>query len=308
MKLNQEFSLLALVIAVMIYAPIMTSCGNDEPSNGTSNQTDGSKGNDGTTVVTSTYSVNGVQFKMVEVEGGKFSMGRWVTLSSYSIGQTEVTQELWQAVMHSNPSYFQSSTDTIYGTNLKRPVENVSWDDCQEFITKLNQMTGKNFRLPTEAEWQFAAQGGNHSLGYKYAGSNTLVDVAWCYDNIPSHEFQSAGFGPQTVATKSPNELGLYDMSGNVFEWCWDWYKEFPRFNSDPVTNPIGASSGKERVLRGGSWNQPVRPEGERYIDFFCVDRRYKKAPSYAMFHIGLRLAHGAASSLNESNITNQTN
>ena len=197
-----------------------------------------------------TFTVKGVSFTMVGVKGGTFTMGgtaeqgsdvysndkptHQVTLSDYYIGETEVTQELWKAVMGSNPSYFS-------GTNL--PVEQVSWDDCQTFITKLNQLTGKKFRLPTEAEWEYAARGGQKSRGYKYAGSNTLSNVAWYTDN------SSSNIHP--VKQKQANELGLYDMSGNVLEWCQDWYGWY---SSNAQTNPTGSSSGSGRVLRGGSW------------------------------------------------------
>ena len=157
-----------------------------------------------------------------------------VTLSSFYIGKYEVTQALWKAVMGSNPSKWK-------GDNL--PVEQVSWDDCQTFIRKLNALTGKNFRLPTEAEWEFAARGGNNSRGYKYAGSNNIGDVAWYDDN--------SGSKTHVVGTKSPNELGIYDMSGNVWEWCQDW---FGSYSSASQTNPTGASSGSYRVLRGGCW------------------------------------------------------
>ena len=200
-----------------------------------------------------TITVNGVSFKMVKVQGGTFTMGAtpeqgsdaeddWekpahrVTLSSYYIGETEVTQALWKAVMGSNPSEFAGST--------KKPVEQVSWNDCQTFIQKLNQLTGRKFRLPTEAEWEFAARGGNSSRGYKYSGSNTLGDVAW-YD-------VNSGKTTHDVKTKAPNELGIYDMSGNVCEWCQDWYGDY---SSSAQTNPKGPTSGSRRVLRGGSWN-----------------------------------------------------
>ena len=168
-----------------------------------------------------TFTVNGVSFKMKFVEGGTFPMGATseqgndaesdekpihsVTLGSYLMGETEVTQALWKAVMESNHSYWE-------GDNL--PVERVSWNDIQVFITELNRLTSKRFRLPTEAEWEFAARGGKQGKGYKYAGSNTLGDVAWYDDN--------SGSQTHAVKTKSPNELGLYDMSGNVFEWCSD--------------------------------------------------------------------------------------
>ena len=202
-----------------------------------------------------TFTVNGVSFKMVKVEGGTFTMGataeqekdadddeypaHQVTLSDYYIGQTEVTQALWKAVMGSNPSYSK-------GDNL--PVEWVSWVDCQTFIEKLNSMLsnelgGKRFALPTEAQWEFAARGGNKSKGYTYSGSNNLDDVAWYSDN--------SGNYTHPVAQKQPNELGLYDMSGNVLEWCQDWYG---RYSSNAQTNPQGPASGKNRLLRGGSW------------------------------------------------------
>ena len=161
------------------------------------------------------FTVKGVSFTMKPVSGGTFEMGSLsgsiderpvhsVTLSTYYIGETEVTQELWQAVMGGNPSRF---------TGSQRPVEQVSWNDCQEFIEQLNALTGKKFRLPTEAEWEYAARGGNKS--------------------------------------KLPNELGLYDMSGNVWEWCSDW---FGSYSEALVTNPQGPSSGSNRVFRGGGW------------------------------------------------------
>ncbi len=257
---------------------ISTSCGKDEPVNPDEPKTE-------------TFTVNGVTFKMVEVAGGTFTMGATaeqggnvfdeekpaheVTLSSYCIGQTEVTQALWQAVMGSNPSYISSRNN--YATNLQRPVEFVSWDDCQTFITKLNQLTGKTFRLPTEAEWEFAARGGNRSQGYKYSGSNNPDDVAWYWFNIPSLE----GYGTtQTVATKAPNELGLYDMSGNVWEWCQDLYD---RYSSDAQTNPVGPSTGYGRVFRGGSWLNDA---------YTCrVSPRAGYAPTNRTDCIGLRLA-----------------
>ena len=234
-------------------------------------------------VVTETITVNGVSFKMVAVEGGTFTMGATseqgsdaysdespthsVTLSDFAIGETEVTQELWKAVMDSNPSIFS-------GTNL--PVETVSWYDCQTFISKLNNLTGKNFRLPTEAEWEYAARGGNKSKGYKYAGSNTLGDVAWYYGNSSSKT--------HSVKQKQANELGLYDMSGNVWEWCQDWYGSY---SSSAQTNPTGSTSGSYRVLRGGSWISDARD---------CrVSSRGNTTPTNTYNFLGLRLALGAA-------------
>ena len=191
--------------------------------------------------------------EMVYVKGGTFTMGATaeqgdyvldrekpthsVTLSDYYIGKYEVTQAQWRAVMGSNPSKWE-------GDNL--PVENVSWNDIQEFIKKLNAQTGKKFRLPTEAEWEYAARGGNQSKGYKYSGSNSISEVAW-YDG-------NSGGKTHPVGQKSPNELGIYDMSGNVWEWCQDWYSS-SAYSSSSQTNPTGPNSGSHRVLRGGSWD-----------------------------------------------------
>ena len=232
------------------------------------------------------FTVKGVTFTMIAVEGGTFKMGAqssdsggdnydseaWdrespvhsVTLSSYYIGETEVTQELWEAVMVSNPSIFSGYP--------QRPVEQISWNDCQEFITKLNELTGKNFRLPTEAEWEYAARGGNKSQGYKYSGGNTIGDVAWYADNSSSRTHD--------VKTKQANELGIYDMSGNVFEWCQDWYGSY---SSGSQTNPIGPSSGSHRVIRGGSWYGNA---------LYCrVSDRFLNSPDDGDHFIGLRLS-----------------
>ena len=231
---------------------------------------------------TETFTVNGVTFKMVAVEGGTFMMGateeqgsdadsdeypaHQVTLSSFAIGQTEVTQALWVAVMGSNPSSFIGE--------LACPVENVSWDDCQTFIIKLNEITGKHFRLPTEAEWEFAARGGNLSKGYKYAGSNDIGEVAWYNGN--------ASRKTHPIATKNPNELGLYDMTGNVWEWMQDWYASY---SGDAQTNPIGPVSGSSRLNRGGGWKDVVKS---------CrVSNRGDNPPSTRYNLIGLRLAMG---------------
>ena len=227
-----------------------------------------------------TFTVHGVAFKMVRVVGGTFQIGATseqgsdadsdekpvhsVTLPDYYIGQTEVTQELWEAVMGSNPSYFT-------GDN-RRPVEKVSWDDCQEFIEKLNRLTGKNFRLPTEAEWEYAARGGNKSRGYKYSGSDNPDIVAW-YSDISRGK-------THPVAQKQANELGLYDMSGNVWEWCKDWYGGY---SSNSQNNPIGASTGSYRVVRGGSWFNIAR--------HVRVSNRGNCTPGHRDDDGGLRLA-----------------
>ena len=195
--------------------------------------------------------VGDVQFEMVYVEGGTFRMGATeeqgedafdrekpvhrVTLSSYLIGKHEVPQALWEEVMGCNPSKNKQGGDY--------PVENVSWFDCQEFIGKLNARTGMQFRLPTEAEWEYAARGGDRSKGYKYAGSDNLDEVGWYGGNSRKHT--------HPVGEKKPNELGLYDMSGNVWEWCQDWYGDY---TDEAQTNPTGLQSGRYRVLRGGSY------------------------------------------------------
>ena len=233
----------------------------------------------GGTPTTQTITVNGVSFTMIAVEGGTFDMGATseqgsdaydrekpvhsVTLSDYSIGETEVTQELWEAVMGSNPSSFSGYP--------QRPVERVSWNDCQDFITRLNELTGKNFRLPTEAEWEYAARGGNKSQGYKYSGSDNIDDVAWYKSNSSSQTHD--------VKTKAPNELGIYDMSGNVCEWCQDWYGSY---SSGSQTNPTGPSSGSSRVGRGGGWGSNAGACRGSY--------RIINSPDIRNYNYGLRL------------------
>ena len=237
-------------------------------------------------------SINGVSFVMKKVEGGTFQMGAtpeqsdakprsetwlggkivWtnldcekpvhsVTVSTFYIGETEVTQALWKAIMGSNPSRFR-------GDNL--PVEGVSWNDCQKFISKLNQMIGEEFRLPTEAEWEYAARGGNRSKGFKYAGSNTT-------DNIGVNNYHT-----YPVKKELPNELGLYNMSGNVQEWCSDWFDE-EYYNNSPAINPKGPSSGTLRVIRGGHWNS--------ILDDCRVSARHAEYPNIGYEYHGFRLA-----------------
>lgn len=222
------------------------------------------------------YTVGGVTFKMIRVEAGTFRMGSMdgypdeqpvhsVTFSSdYYIGETEVTQELWTTVMGENPSHFTSDS--------RLPVEKVSWNDCQTFITKLNALTGASFRLPTEAEWEFAARGGNKSRGYKYSGSNTIDEVAWYSSNSSNKT--------HVVKSKSPNELGIYDMSGNVWEWCSDWVGSY---SSSAVTDPKGASAGSCRVNRGGCWINGA-------ASCRCAFRNYF-TPTNSNSFVGLRLA-----------------
>lgn len=226
-----------------------------------------------------TFTVNGVQFTMKVVEGGSFMMGatseqEWeydederpvheVTVSSFLIGQTEVTQELWEAVMGSNPSSFRGP---------RHPVEQVSWEECQRFISKLNALTGERFKLPTEAQWEFAARGGNKSRGYKYSGSDNVDAVGWYNYNSSS--------GTQNVAVLQANELGLYDMSGNVWEWCSDWYGRYKDYSQ---SDPTGSTSGRFHSYRGGSWR------GENRL---CrVTNRGDDKPTNRLGNLGLRLA-----------------
>lgn len=214
-----------------------------------------------------TFTVNGVTFEMVKVDGGSYMMGSYEgesdekpvhneTVGTFYIGKTEVTQRLWTAVMGSNPSRFR-------GENL--PVEQVSWDDCQEFVERLSRLTGRIFRLPTEAEWEYAARGGNKSRGYTYSGSNDLYRVGWYEEN--------SGGTTHPVGQKLDNELGLHDMSGNVREWCSDNW-------SDIYSSPRNSSYS---VRRGGSWNSNAR-----YCRASC---RFSYGRSRRSGGLGLRLA-----------------
>ncbi|MCI6473931.1 MAG: formylglycine-generating enzyme family protein [Bacteroidales bacterium] len=270
----------------------------------------GTPSNTSTTAVSSSLSgsvlpvtVNGVTFNMIRVDGGTFTMGATkeqknktykdekpkhnVTLSTYYIGETEVTQALWiavmgenltnttngivdqalwQAVMGINPSHFT-------GDNL--PVHRVSWNDCKKFIQKLNSLTGKSFRFPTEAEWEFAARGGNKSCHTQYSGSSNIDEVAWYWQNSG----RNSGRTPHPVKTKKPNELGIYDMSGNVYEWCQDWYGSY---SSNAQINPTGPSSGTNRVCRGGSWDNSAGGCRSAF--------RYDSSPEHRYNTVGLRL------------------
>ena len=257
------------------------------------------------------FTFKGVSFKMIKVQGGTFTMGctseqsdcygdesptHNVSLSNYYIGETEVTQALWRAVMGTNPSYFQGDS---------RPVEQVDWYDAVEFCNKLSSALGlqpyyninksvqdpnnssssdkkkfivtinsgaNGFRLPTEAEWEFAARGGNKTNRYQYAGSGDIGAVAWYSGN--------SGDRTCPVKTKQPNELGMYDMSGNVWEWCWDWKGNYSSYSQ---TNPTGPSSGSLRVYRGGSWSRIAR---------YCrVSTRNDNTPGLRDNILGFRLA-----------------
>lgn len=241
--------------------------------------------------------INQLIDNMVEVKGGTFFMGatseqkddcendempvHQVTLSTFSIGRYPVTQKEWKEVMGTNPSIFERND---------QPVENVSWYDCQEFIQKLNKLTGMNFRLPTEAEWEFAARGGRETENFIYSGDDDLDEVAWFYENSGDvwadedewsedhlEEYQCR---PQPVGQKLPNELELYDMSGNVWEWCSDWYG---RYDSSFQTNPTGPETGSYRIKRGGAWYN--KAESCR------VSYRGNANPTDKECHTGFRLA-----------------
>lgn len=227
-----------------------------------------------------TINVGNVSFDMIKVEAGSFIMGctseqgddcyddekpyHRVTISSdYYIGKFEVTQELWEAVMGTNPSDSKA---------FDLPVESVSWNDAQEFCAELSRMTGRRFRLPTEAEWEYAARGGKKSTNVKYSGSSNVDDVAWYTDN--------SGSQTHPVGKLLPNELGIYDMSGNVWEWCQDW---FGNYGSASQTDPIGPVSGSARVLRGGGWRD--------LVGLFCrVSFRDSYDPDYGLNRYGFRI------------------
>ena len=227
---------------------------------------------------------------MVFVEGGTFTMGctaeqgrdcysfeepeHEVALSSFYIAKYEVTQELWTSIMGSNPSVFKG--EERGDDNL--PVENVSWNDIQEFMEKLNAMTGKTYRLPTEAEWEYAARGGNNSGGYKYSGGDNIDNVAWS-----GLHRDNSGRKERPVGTKQANELGIHDMSGNVMEWVNDWYGNY---RPDAQTNPEGPKTGSQRVLRGGSWDHPAQDSR--------VSHRSSHRPHDGFFIFGFRVAMSA--------------
>lgn len=230
------------------------------------------------------FNINSAVLTMVRVEGGTFQMGgsdenaqsyekpvHNVTLDDYYIGLCEVTDELWEAVVNGRvPSPIE---DPVWYNNERfLPKTMISYDDCLEFIRKLNEQTGQEFSLPTEAQWEYAARGGKKSRGYTYSGSNDVSEVGWCYENAATQV--------AIVATKNSNELGLYDMTGNVNEWCSDWYGPY---SSEDQTNPVGPDSGYYRVMRGGS-----------VINFYdeCrISHRFGGEPGSHLYFVGFRLA-----------------
>jgi formylglycine-generating enzyme required for sulfatase activity len=215
---------------------------------------------------------------MVYLEGGTFTMGcancnddespqHSVTLGSFSIGKYPVTNRQWEAIMGEIPPFTES---------YDYPICMVNWDEVMEFISRLNAMTGKKFRLPSEAEWEYAARGGAKSKGYVYSGSKKLNDVGWFKDNSGKEQ----RVDPFPAGKKKSNELGIYDMSGNIWEWCSDWYGAY---SAVPQHDPSGAASGSFRVIRGGYWNSAKND---------CrVTRRSYESPNMHSNVIGFRLA-----------------
>lgn len=227
------------------------------------------------------FDVNGVPFDMQRVEGDVFVMGgtreqhreristdlptHTVALDAYYIASTEVTQALWKAVM---PEW--EFFEELYLPNF--PISYISWNDCQEFVRRLDSITGMPFRLPTEAEWEYAARGGNRSKGFRFAGGNIVENVSWGLSN--------AGFRTHEVGKKQPNEVGLYDMTGNVSEWCSDWYAPY---HFGTVPNPQGPTTGKEKIIRGSSYSNCQ--------DNSYLSHRYMTVPTEATSYCGMRLA-----------------
>jgi len=277
MNIKSFYSSIAIVAVLMGVFLFVNCSGGGSGSSGSGSSGSGIGNNGGSS------NPHPGEPEMMFVQGGTFTMGctaeqgndcyndekppHQVTLSNFSIGKYPVTQKQWVAVMGSYPSYFG-------GDNL--PVEGVSWHDVQEFIRKLNATTGKKYRLPTEAEWEYAARGGNKSKGFKYSGSNILDDVAWTWEN--------SGHKTHPVGRKAPNELGIYDMSGNVREWCNDRYGN--NYSNSAKTNPTGATTGSLRVLRGGSWDS-----WDYYANGCRVSDRGSAAPGDRSDYIGFRLA-----------------
>ncbi len=256
-----------LLIGLFLFASLIIACNkekeNNEPKPDPEDKTE-----------------KGIDFgdiKMILVAQGSFSMGSTsgfsdekpvheVLIDSFYIGKYEVTQALWKEIMDNSPSEFK-------GDSL--PVESVTWSQVQTFLTKLNEKSGLNYCLPTEAEWEYAASGGNQNKNYKYSGSHDADEVAWYRSN--------AGKTTHIVGSKQVNTLGIYDMSGNVWEWCSDWYGQ-NYYTSSPQSNPQGPNSGDQKITRGGCWDSDTT-NIRKTCRFFALPNSYGK-------FIGFRLAH----------------
>ncbi|MCM1170133.1 MAG: formylglycine-generating enzyme family protein [Bacteroides sp.] len=237
----------------------------------------------------------GMNLEMVYVKGGEFTMGltkeqgwndvpdstikkltRKTRLDSYHIGRYEVTQAQWRAVMGTD-----ARSDYGYGKGDDYPVYYVSWNDAQAFCKKLSEATGKKYVLPTEAQWEYAARGGVHKTKTQFAGSNDIEEVAWYRENSYDLGSDHPDYGTHAVGTKKANALGIYDMSGNVWEWCSDWYMD--RYDKADDLNPQGPVSGSYRVWRGGSWS---------FCAVYCrVSYRRSDFPDHRDFYLGFRVA-----------------
>lgn len=236
--------------------------------------------------------VDGVSIIMIKVEGSTFqrhctidkdSVYQTIALDDFYLAKFEVTQELWDAVLGENPSYynyrtdmlkkyFRMDADTSYFSS-QQPVDHVTWFSAQVFIDSLNKLTGRKFRMPTAAEWEYAARGGKYSECSRYSGGDNIDLVAWHRGNADwSHK----------VGRKHPNILGIHDMTGNIAEWCSDWYADLKSVKF--IKNPKGPKTGDEKVLKGGSWGSYDRRE-------YNVNFRVRKAPGYKDGETGLRLA-----------------
>ena len=242
-----------------------------------------------------TLTIIGIPIKMYRVKAGTFTMGgsefdneKWprkVTITQdFFIAETEVTQQFWTALM--GEGHIPSKTGytqwiTTFGFDNDYPAYYLSWDMCQDFIDKLNALTKRKFRMPTEAEWEYAARGGHLSKGYKFAGSDDCGEVAWYDENAALPGLGHPDYGSHPVKQKKPNELGLYDMSGNVMEWCSDWYQK--SYATGALVDPKGPEKGSGRVLKGGCWGSN---------DTYCRPAsRDVSAPDKQFQNNGLRLA-----------------
>lgn len=283
--------LLYVLTSLCLLASVFTGC--EKPN-------ENSEGGDDTATKNYTETAFGINMEMVYVEGGEFTMGltkdqKWkepdsivekftreTKLDSYYIGKFEVTQAQWKAVMGTTLSDILSENRWFsFGLGDNYPMYDVSWNDVQEFCKKLSEQTGKKYVLPTEAQWEYAARGGVHKTKTMYAGSNDIEAVAWFYENSYNLGSGHPDYGTHLVGMKKANALGIYDMSGNVWEWCSDWFSDAGYDKNDDY-NPQGSAEGAYRVVRGGGWGtiaSSCRVSFQGYID-----------PNYRSADIGFRM------------------